>query len=57
MITHGFKRIVLINGHGGNDVPGKQAVFEIRQRYRQRVDLCLLFATYWLLAASRTRRD
>jgi creatinine amidohydrolase len=49
MITHGFKRIVIINGHGGNDVPGKQAVFEMRQRYRQRSDLCLLFATYWLL--------
>jgi len=49
MIFHGFKRIVIINGHGGNDVPGKQAVFEVRQRHRQRNDLCLLFATYWLL--------
>ena len=48
-IRHGFKRLVFINGHGGNDVPGKQAVFEIRQRYRQRNDLLLLFATYWNL--------
>ena len=46
-ITHGFKRIVLINGHGGNDVPGKQAVFESRQRHRNRKDLLLLMATYW----------
>ena len=49
-ITHGFKRIVFLNGHGGNEVPGKQAIFEVRQRHRQRSDLLLLFATYWNLA-------
>jgi creatinine amidohydrolase len=49
-VTHGFKRIVFLNGHGGNDVPGKQTIFEVRQRHRQRSDLLLLFATYWNLA-------
>jgi creatinine amidohydrolase len=49
-LQHGFRRIVFINGHGGNDVPGRQAVFEARQRHRQRDDLLLLFATYWHLA-------
>lgn len=46
-LRHGFKRIVFINGHGGNDVPGRQAVFELRQQHRDRKDLLLLFATYW----------
>jgi creatinine amidohydrolase len=48
-LAHGFKRLVIINGHGGNDIPGKQAVFELRQKHRHRDDLLLLFATYWLL--------
>jgi creatinine amidohydrolase len=51
LVAHGFRRIVLLNGHGGNIVPGQQAVFEARQRYRQRDDLLLLAATYWLLGS------
>jgi creatinine amidohydrolase len=52
-LTHGFKRIMFLNGHGGNDVPGKQTTFEVRQRHRSRSDLLLLFATYWNLADAR----
>lgn len=51
LITHGFRRLLVLNGHGGNDVPGKQAVFEIRQRFRGRNDLLLLFTTYWSLGS------
>ena len=50
-IQHGFRRLLFINGHGGNDVPGRQAIFEVRQGHRQRSDLLLLFATYWQLGA------
>ena len=46
-IRHGFRRIVFLNGHGGNDIPGRQAVFETRQHQRSRNDLLLLFTTYW----------
>ncbi|MBL9169668.1 MAG: creatininase family protein [Verrucomicrobiales bacterium] len=56
-IHHGFRRIVFINGHGGNDVPGKQTVFELRQKYRQRKDLLLLFGTYWLLGQQAHQPD
>lgn len=48
-VQHGFRRLIFLNGHGGNDVPGRQAVFELRQRHRQRDDLLFLLATYWNL--------
>jgi creatinine amidohydrolase len=50
-IAHGFRRLLLLNGHGGNIVPIQQVVFEVRQRHRTRDDLLLLGATYWLLGA------
>ena len=50
LLTHGFQRLVFLNGHGGNITPGKQAVFELRQQHRQRNDLLLLFSTYWEFA-------
>ncbi|RLS52283.1 MAG: creatininase family protein [Planctomycetota bacterium] len=56
-IRHGFRRLVFINGHGGNDIPGRQAVFELRQQYRDRDDLLLLFATYWDFGTPRTCRE
>jgi creatinine amidohydrolase len=57
MLLHGFRRIVFVNGHGGNDVPGRQAVFELRQRHRQRDDVLFLFATYWSLGARPWEAD
>ena len=52
MLHHGFRRIAFLNGHGGNDVPGRQAIFELRQKFRQRKDLLLLMGTYWGLGRS-----
>ena len=49
MLTHGFQRLLLLNGHGGNIVPAQQATFEFRQKHRQRADLLILSTTYWTL--------
>jgi len=56
-LQHGFARLIFVNGHGGNDVPGRQAVFELRQRHRHRDDILFLFATYWSLGARPADAD
>src|SRR6185437_12059740 len=56
-LRHGFKRLVFLNGHGGNDIPARQAIFELRQRHRTNSDLLLLSATYWSLGAKPDQLD
>ena len=48
-LFHGFRRIVILNGHGGNIVPAQQAFFELRQKHRANGELLLLTTTYWTL--------
>ncbi|MFM7073643.1 MAG: creatininase family protein [Planctomycetota bacterium] len=56
-LFHGFRRILVLNGHGGNIIPAQQAFFELRQKYRQRGDLCLLTTTYWTLGGQPHKVD
>ena len=56
-LTHGFRRVLILNGHGGNIVPGRQAIFELRQKHRARSDLRLVFAAYWALGGKPNEVD
>lgn len=52
LLVHGFRRVVFLNGHGGNMVPSAQAVFEARQRRREVPGPTCLSLTYWTAGPS-----
>ncbi|MGB1927651.1 MAG: creatininase family protein [Rubripirellula sp.] len=49
LLFHGFRRIMVVNGHGGNNVPVSQCLFEKRQQTRERTNLLFLNSSYWML--------
>jgi creatinine amidohydrolase len=51
LIGNGFTRILLLNAHGGNVVPGKAALYRVQMRHRDQRDLWLVFATWYEMAA------
>ncbi|MBN1248677.1 MAG: creatininase family protein [Anaerolineae bacterium] len=53
LIGHGFRRILLLNAHGGNALPGKSALYRVQMRHRDRRDVWLVFATWYELAAAQ----
>jgi creatinine amidohydrolase len=50
LLKNGFRRIVLLNGHGGNITPGKQAMAILSHKYDY-LRPNIAFATYWELAS------
>ena len=46
----GFTKIVLLNGHGGNITPAKQALSILSNRYDATLNPTIALATYWELA-------
>jgi len=50
LIAAGFQRIVLLNGHGGNVTPGKQALSLLSHEFDAPQSPNIALATYWELA-------
>lgn len=53
LVSSGARKILLLNGHGGNDVPAKAALREVKDETAS--DIYIAFASYWSLAAERFR--
>ena len=51
LISAGFRRIFLLNAHGGNIIPGQMALYDVQIRHRQTVGLWLAFSSWWTIAA------
>lgn len=51
LVHIGARKIFLLNGHGGNDIPCKAALRELKSEFESLRDLYIVYATYWNLAA------
>jgi creatinine amidohydrolase len=51
LIRAGFRRILFLNGHGGNTVPNSQALAELAYEYRDLPDLWIATTDYWTTAS------
>lgn len=49
LVTGGFRRIFLLNGHGGNQIPAPVALRELKTELKHISGLHIAFASYWWL--------
>ena len=51
-IGAGFRKIFLLNSHGGNVVPGEMAMYDVQLRHRfDKPDLYMALACWWTISA------
>ncbi|HVF09899.1 MAG TPA: creatininase family protein, partial [Abditibacteriaceae bacterium] len=51
LLSAGFRRIVLLNGHGGNITPGRQALTMLSHSHDDTLQPNIALATYWEMDA------
>jgi creatinine amidohydrolase len=56
LVRTGFRKILLLNGHGGNEIVTKAAMREVKTKYEGRPELRIGFASYWALGRDTCRR-
>src|SRR5581483_860095 len=56
LVNIGARKILLLNGHGGNDIPCKAAQRELKTEFESIYNLYIVYATYWNLAADQFAR-
>jgi creatinine amidohydrolase len=56
VVHHGTRKILLLNGHGGNEAPVPVALRELKTQFSNLKDLFVVFASYWWLGA-KTIKD
>lgn len=51
LVGGGFRRIFLLNAHGGNITPAQLAMYRVQLRHRDKPELYLAFSSWWQIAA------
>lgn len=57
VLSHGFRRLILFNGHGGNIVSSVQAAFDLRRKHRHYSDMSMLSTACWKNAHPKNYRN
>jgi creatinine amidohydrolase len=50
LLTSGFRRVVLLNGHGGNTTPAAEALYRVALNHPEKSAPWVACATYWQVA-------
>jgi creatinine amidohydrolase len=53
LVASGFRRIFVLNSHGGNITPGRMAIYDVQLNHRDLPDLYLAFSSWWTIAAEQ----
>jgi creatinine amidohydrolase len=56
LLSMGARKIVLLNGHGGNDVPVRAALREVKTAAAGHPNIHVVYAAYWMLAAQSIKQ-
>lgn len=53
LIGAGYRKILLLNSHGGNITPGRMAMYDVQLRHLDKPDLWISLATWFTIAAEQ----
>ncbi len=53
LVGSGFRRIFLLNAHGGNQIPGHAAVYDVQLRHKDKSDLWIAFGSWMTIAGKQ----
>jgi creatinine amidohydrolase len=55
LVAAGFRRILLLNAHGGNVTPAHMAMYRVQLAHRDTPELYVAFASWWQIAQDQVR--
>lgn len=53
LIAAGYRKILLLNSHGGNILPGRMAMYKVQLKHLDKTELWISLATWFVIAAEQ----
>ncbi len=51
LIGAGYRKIFLLNAHGGNINPARMAIYDVQLKHKQMSELIVAFSSWWVISA------